>query len=395
MPIKLSRKLIFFIITMIIIVALLFTTIYIVLFSIGNTPPAAITVSSIATELSDDEINDIISNMSIEQKVGQMFIITPETFSNNSAVTAYSEINTKLIKQYNIGGFIMTSRNIITPNQITDLNNELKQFDNSLFICVNEEGGEISTIANVRSFPVQVFENMSSVGLNGTQQRAITIGDSIGQYLHQYGFNVNFAPNCDALLFSDKNIVANHSFGDDPKVVSKMTEGILEGLHNNGILGTAKHFPGYGNVSNDTFGGFPISYTTKSQLNDIEILPFKNIIKNDVDFIMTSNAIYPNLSNEDLPATLNKEIINILKQDLDYEGIIITGALNNGAISNRLQTNDDLLLPVLAGNDIMLMPEDFYRSYDALVDAVKTGKIPEERINESVFKILKAKSRAL
>ncbi len=393
MSIKFSRKLIFFVLTSIIIISLLFTTIFIVLFSVDNKNAKTSTNINMSTTLSDDEINTIISKMTLEEKIGQMFIVSPETFSDSPVVTSYSDINAELVKKYNVGGFIMSSKNVVTPTQITDLNEKLKLLDETLFICITEEGGEIATIGNTKSFPVQKFENMRQIGTEGNQQKAITVGNSIGEYLYEFGFNVNFAPNCDIFLFSNKNMIKKQSFGASPKVVMKMSEGILEGLHNNGILATAKHFPGYGNVSDDTFAGSPISYTTKVQFNDKESLPFKNMIKKDVDFIMTSNAIYPNLSDTDLPASLNKDIVNILKNELDYNGIIITDSLNNGTILNKLQKNDDLILPFVAGNDIALMPSDFFKSYDALLKAVKKGEISEEKINYSVFKILKAKSK--
>ncbi len=391
---KLSRNLLLFLIGTVIITLLIFSTI-VIIFINRETKKSNIIDQVSKVKLSDEEIQQIISNMTIEQKVGQMFIVSPETFSSSSKVTNYSEINPLLLEKYNVGGMIMSSQNIITPDQIKELNFKLSQFDNSLFLCVVEEGGEVSPIANTRSFPVQTFETMKQIGKNGNSAKALNVGNSIGQYLALYGFNVNFAPDCDVIISLNQTGLENRSFGSDTKVVTKMSESVLKGLHNNGILGTAKHFPGYGNISKDTFEGFPISYSTKSDFKNTELVPFKNLIKNNVDFIMVSNAIYPNLSEKDLPATLNSDIIDILKEELNYNGIIITTDLNNGPMANKLSDTENILLAVEAGNDMLLLPKDFFSSYDAIVSAVKSGRISEERINESVTKILKAKNKII
>ncbi len=341
-------------------------------------------------------INDEINSMSLEEKVGQMFIVKPETFSTGGPVTNFSQLDTELMEKYNIGGMVMFETNIITPDQISSLNSGLKNFDNSIFLCIGEEGGEHSKIANTKSFPDELVKNMSEIGNSNNPKEAYRAGDTIGNYLYKYNFNVNFAPVCDVYLNDKNTVIMKRSFGSDPEIVSKMSANFMQGLHNHKILATAKHFPGYGSSSTNSQIGLPISNSTMEDLNTIELIPFENLIKNNVDFIMTSLVIYPNLSDKDLPATINPDIITgILKNKLGYKGIIITEALDTGVFAYNYDNADIAVQSVIAGNDILLMPPDFFEAYDAIIDAVNNGTISEERINESVRKILLAKSKIL
>lgn len=343
-------------------------------------------------ELSDEEkldnlVDEKIQKMTIEQKIGQMFIVTPETFSNGTTVTSIEDLDIEKMKKYNIGGFVFFQDNILNPSQITKLNNELSQY--SLFLGVDEEGGSVARISNNPNFPDERIENMSTVT---DPNRAYEIGDTIGKYLKSYGFNLDFAPVADVLLNSENTVVKDRSFGSDPNIVSSMVNNVFKGLNANGILASAKHFPGHGNTKLDTHDGFAMSYSTKEDMENTELVPFEELISSGIDMIMISHVIYPNLSSEDVPATLNKDIVTgLLRDELGYDGVIITDGMNMGAIANNYSSDEAALKAVEAGVDIILMPNDFYSAYDAILNAVNNGTIPEERINESVRRILKLK----
>lgn len=342
------------------------------------------------------EIDETIANMTLEEKVGQMFIVTPEVFSSGGPVTNFSQLDHELMNKYNIGGLVMFEKNIVTPDQIKSLNSQLQDFDNSLLICIGEEGGEYTRIAKSKTFPDDIVENMSAIGQSNDSKNALNAGETIGDYLYKYGFNVDFAPVCDIYLNEKNIVIANRSFGSNPDLVSKMAGNFMEGLHNNGILATAKHFPGYGSSSTNSYEGLPVSNSTREELENIELVPFKNLIKNDVDFIMTGLVLYPNVSDKNLPAAINPDIVTgILKEDLGYTGVIMTEALDTGVFAHSYNSADIAVQAVLAGNDILLMPEDFFEAYNAIITAVNNGTITEERIDESVRKILIAKSKIM
>ncbi len=338
-----------------------------------------------------DKVKKTVNEMTIEQKVGQMFIVVPETFSKNGDVSDFSSLDTEKMKKYNIGGLIMFDKNIINPDQITLFNQKLSEFDRSLFISVDEEGGQVARISNNKNFPEKSFENLNTVS---DPTRANEIGNIIGAYLTKYKFNLDFAPDADVLLNSQNTVVSKRAFSSDPEIVTTMTTAYLEGLHNNNLLATAKHFPGHGNTTADTHEGFAYSDATLEEMEKTELIPFKSLIDDDIDMMMVSHVIYSNLSPEELPASLNYDIVtSLLIQQMGYDGVIITDGMNMGAIANNYTVEESTVKAIQAGNDIILMPSDFERAYDSIIKAVKDGTITEERINESVTKILLLKSK--
>lgn len=329
-----------------------------------------------------------LSNMSIEQKVGQMFIVTPEVFSEQSAVTDPSHIDFDMVEQYNIGGMIMFSRNLKSPEQITNLNSKLSEYDPSLFIAVDEEGGQVSRISSNTNFPVETFANMSDV-YKGDAEIGYEIGDAIGDYLNQYNFNLNFAPVADVYLNSANTVINKRSFSNDPQIVADVSSNVHGGLRNHGIMATAKHFPGHGNTAEDSHYGFAINNANRSKLNKTELVPFQRLISEDIEMVMIGHVIYPKIDKSEVPATLSYEIVTkMLKQDMGYNGVIITDAMNMGAIAEYYSVSDSTVAAINAGNDIILMPEDFDQAYNSVIKAVESGEISEDRINESVIKIL-------
>lgn len=351
-------------------------------------------VEAIPTE--EEILRGLVANMTLEEKVGQMFIVQPEVFSTGGTVTSIDGFDTESAKKYKVGGFALFADNILNPSQVIELNSELYGLyeDIKPFIAVDEEGGQVSRIGNNPNFPDEKQEYASALGTRLDYDGAYESGDYIGAYLKKYGFNLDFAPVGDVLLSDENMVVKYRSFGSDPKVVSDMVLRVLEGLHNNNILASAKHFPGHGSTADDTHVGFATSNSTREEMEVGELLPFKALIEKDVDMVMISHVIYPNLSEELVPATLNYDIVTkLLKEDLGYNGVVITDAMNMGAIANNYSVEEATVKSVQAGVDIVLMPKDFYGAYEALLSSVKDGIIPIEQIDESVYKILKLKSK--
>ena len=202
---------------------------------------------------------------------------------------------------------------------------------------------------------------------------------------------MNFAPVADINTNPENIVIGNRAFGAKPDLVSKMVSAYLDGLHSQGIAGTIKHFPGHGDTKNDPHSESVEIYKTWDELLKAELIPFKNNF-GKTDSVMTAHITLKNV-NGDLPATLSKEIITgKLRNELGYDGIIITDALMMGAIKDNYSSGEAAVLAIEAGNDILLMPYDYVEAFEALVEAVESGRISEERLDESVSKILKLKN---
>lgn len=347
------------------------------------------------TELTEEA--KIVSEMTVEEKVAQLFIITPDALTDNTGVTIAGDATKEAVSNTPVGGLIYMSDNLQSPTQVKEMLANTNKYSKEtiglpMFLCVDEEGGTVARVAGSGRFGVDNVGNMADIGENGTVQDAKDIGVTIGTYLSDLGFNVDFAPVADALTNPDNTIVKSRSFGADISEVSDMSVAVAEGLGTKGIKATYKHFPGHGATAGDTHLG--AAYTTKSldELKEEDLVPFKNAVDNGAEFIMVSHISVPNITGHDTPASLSEKMISdILRGDLGYNGIVITDALEMGAISQKYTSDEAAIMAINAGADMILMPEDFETAYNGVVDAVKSGKISEERLDESVERIVKVK----
>ena len=221
---------------------------------------------------------------------------------------------------------------------------------------------------------------------------AYEAGETIGNYLNELGFNLNFAPVADVLTNPDNQVVAKRSFGSNPERVSIQSFEYLRGLREYEIMGVYKHFPGHGATLGDTHEGYAYTDKTLDELKESDLMPFMDGANNQVPMIMSGHISLPNVTGDDLPASLSKTMItNIMRKDLGYEGVVITDALNMGAIANTYTSGESCIMAIEAGNDMLLMPADFHAAYAEVLQAVKDGRISEARIDQSVKNILKIK----
>lgn len=338
---------------------------------------------------------DKLSNLTLEEKVAQLFIITPEYLVNiDSNITQAGEITKTAFNKKPVGGLIYMGDNIVSPEQTKLMLKNMRNISfNRIglqpFLCVDEEGGVVARVADNDKFSVKRFERMSIIGSRGNKEEAFAVGNSIGAYLADLGFNVDFAPVADILTNSDNTVVRGRAFGSDAKSVSPMAAGVAKGLRANDILSCYKHFPGHGDTSADTHEGYAFSNVSKNELMAREVVPFIEAIKNNEPFIMVGHISFPNILGNNTPASLSKVIItDILRDELGYKGLIITDALNMGAIRNQYSSTEACIKAIESGVDMLLMPQDFNAAYIGVLDAVKSGKISEKRLNESVIRIL-------
>ena len=261
-----------------------------------------------------------------------------------------------------------------------------------LFLAVDEEGGNVMRIGS-SAIDVPYVGTMQSVGATGDPEAAYEAGSTIGEYLQMLGFNLDLAPDADVLVDPGNVTIGDRSFGTDPELCGQMVHRYIDGLHEYGIASCVKHFPGLGDTETDTHTGGAWSSRTIEDYRSTEFLSFKGGIDAGTEMVMISHLSNAELSGSDLPASLNKTIItDILRGELGYDGIVITDSLRMGAVSERFGSAEAAVMAVDAGVDILLMSADFYSARQGIIDAVNDGRISEERIDESLFRILCARA---
>ena len=344
--------------------------------------------------------SEILNSMTLEQKVGQLFIIRPDAL-NTSLVPAEIEDSKakglksmnktmlETLKKYPAGGFVLFRKNIDNPAQLKKFTNELKN-SSEIFplMAIDEEGGKISRIANNKNFKVKKFKSVKQIA---NSKQSFEAGKIIGAYLKDYGFNLDFAPVADVNTNPKNIVIGDRAFGKNPEFVSKNVKEFLDGLHSQNVAGCLKHFPGHGDTKGDTHTNTVSVYKTWKELLKAEIIPFQENLDN-ADCVMTAHITMKKFDN--MPATLSYEIITEkLRKELKYDGVIITDAMTMKAITNKYTPSQAAILAIEAGNDIILMPYDYVEAFEGVLKAVKEGKISEERINESVMRILNLKEK--
>ena len=352
------------------------------------------TTTSVTNLTIDEQVEMLLQSMTLEEKVYQMIIVAPEQLTGYASVTAAGETTRQCLVKYPVGGLIYFANNIVTPNQTqTMISNTQKyamEIENiPLFICVDEEGGRVARIGNNSAFNVESFNSMSTIA---DEIQAYHVGDTIGRYLNQYGFNFDFAPDADVITNPDNTVIGDRSFGTDADKVTKLAIAVSNGLRANNVLSTFKHFPGHGATEGDTHEGFAYTNKTYEELLKSELKPFMAAGTKDVDAVMVAHISVPNIVGDNTPCTLSEKMItDILRGDLNYQGLIVTDALNMKAITNLYTSSEAAVLAVKAGNDILLMPDNFKEAAAGVINAVARGEISEERINESVRRIINKK----
>jgi len=347
-----------------------------------------------AEDLLYQKIEEHLSAMTLSEKIYQLFIVTPEQLTGQSKVTATKESVKENLELTPVGGIIYFAKNLINTNQTTDMLTKLQSYALEtnglpLFLCVDEEGGRVARIGSNPEFSTETVGPMSDVT---SAEEAYQCGNIIGNYLNNLGFNVDFAPVADVITHPENTVIGDRSFGTDADIVTEYAMAYSDGLHANRILSTLKHFPGHGATKADSHEGYAYSDKTYEELLQAELLPFAAAKDHGVDMIMVAHISLPNVIGDATPCSLSHRMITeVLRNDLQYEGLIITDALNMGAISKNFTPGEAAVKAIEAGVDLLLMPTDLDAAYSALCQAVTDGKLSEDRIDESVRRILKVK----
>lgn len=341
-------------------------------------------------ELTDEQwVEQQLEQMTLREKVGQLFFTRPEDITNVSTVTEFSTTMRTTCEQYPVGGIILYAKNIQNPTQLTNLSRMLKTLPHTPLLCIDEEGGSVTRIALNKNFDVPKFPSMGTIGASGDVTSAYNAGRSIGTYLNEYGLDIDFAPVADVNTNPDNIVIGARAFSNDPAVAAPMVTNFLKGLQSAGVVGCLKHFPGHGDTKNDTHYGYAETKKTWAEMLNCEMITFKAGINDGALMIMTAHIATPNVTGNNNPATMSSLILQEkLRNELGFKGIIITDAMSMGAITNQYSTQDATIGTILAGADIVLNPQDLRVAFEAVVKAVENGTITQERINASVRRIL-------
>ncbi len=331
-----------------------------------------------------------LQTMTTEQKLWQLFITTPEAITHVNLATRAGETTKTALQTYPVGGLCYFSDNLKEAEQTKImLTNTQSYAAAGLFLCIDEEGGTVSRAGSNPDMEVTPMKAAAEYGAAG--DTAVLYADAVrlAQELTALGFNLNFAPVADLAMETESSEIGSRAYSSDPKVTADMVAAMVSGLQEGGMLSCLKHFPGHGSAETDSHEDTSVSKRTLEELQEADWVPFHAGIEKGVPFVMMSHLTNKNLSRE--PASLSPEVVEYLRQELGFTGIVITDSQKMGAIANHYSSGEAAVLAIQAGADMILMPADLQAAFDGLKAALDEGKLTEERINESVLRILTVK----
>ena len=327
-----------------------------------------------------------VKAMTWEEKIGQMVMVGVEGYILDD--------NTRLmIEKFHVGGFILFGRNIKDTDQIIELTSSLKNAsknDIPLLISIDEEGGRVSRLPGV------AMPSSKTIGYTKDSDRAYENGRALAKRIKSLGFNLNNAPVLDINSNPNNPVIGDRAFSDESEVVTNLGVQTMKGIQAEGIISVIKHFPGHGDTSIDSHKGLPRVDHDLDRLQNFELIPFREAINNRADAVMTAHILLPKLDPH-YPATLSKTVItDILRQDLNFGGVIITDDMTMAAIKDNYDLGKAAVKAVNAGVDIVLVCHEhanYIAVIEALEQAVKSGNITKARIDGAVHRILKLKQK--
>ncbi|NLV35141.1 MAG: beta-N-acetylhexosaminidase [Clostridiaceae bacterium] len=335
-----------------------------------------------------ESVFEMVERMTLDEKIGQMFIVGFEGPQPDDALKS-------MIVDNHVGGVILFQRNIKNPSQLLGLINAIKVINSNhipLFISVDEEGGKVSRM------PPQIKDIPSSmsIGEAGSVDLSYRLGALLAHKIKAFGFNMDFAPVLDIWSNPKNTVIGDRSFGSEPEIVSSLGIEAMKGIRNNGVISVVKHFPGHGDTIVDSHIGLPRVEYGLERLKSFELVPFQEAIDNQTDAVMIAHILMTKIDPEN-PATLSKAIItDLLREDMGFDGLVVTDDMTMGAITKNYNIEDAVVGSIVAGSDIILICHGYDKQQSAISAvkaAVKDGIITQDRIEESVKRILELKQK--
>ncbi|MFI9036153.1 glycoside hydrolase family 3 protein [Streptomyces sp. NPDC053726] len=349
----------------------------------------------------------LISRMTLEEKVGQLFVMRVYGHSATEPDQADIDANmaeigvrtaAEMIAKYHVGGIIYFTwaHNTRDPHQIADLSNGIQRAGLAgptplpLLVSTDQEHGIVCRVGE----PATLMPGAMALGAGGSRSDARRAGQIAGAELAAIGINQNYAPDADVNVNPANPVIGVRSFGSDPQSVAGMVAAQVKGYQSSGIASTAKHFPGHGDTNTDSHTGLPVILHTREQWAELDEPPFRAAIAAGIDSIMTAHIVVPALDPAEDPATLSRPILTgILREELGYDGVVVTDSLGMEGVRTKYGDERVPVLALQAGVDQLLNPPSLDVSWNALLEAVKSGEISEARIEESILRILRLKTK--
>ncbi len=327
-------------------------------------------------------VDNTYSSMSLEERIGQLFMVM--VHSDQSRASAEKTLN--LITEHGIGGVIFSTGGPVRQARLTNEFQEKSRVP--LLIGQDAEWGLAMRLDSTYAFPWNL-----TLGAIRDSVTIARVGRQIGTHAKRLGVHINFAPDVDVNINPQNPIIGNRSFGEDPENVAAKGIAFMKGMQEAGILTSAKHFPGHGDTAVDSHHSLPVIDVSRSRLDSVELLPYRRLIQEGVNSVMVAHLNVPSLEPDPkIPASLSRNTIRkVLREELKFEGLVITDALNMKGVSGNEEGGNAELKAFLAGNDILLMPKDLLLAKNKLAKAYYSELISEERLERSVKRILAAK----
>ncbi|MGW5636737.1 glycoside hydrolase family 3 protein [Streptomyces sp. NPDC003832] len=355
----------------------------------------------------DKKLRSLISRMTLEEKVGQLFVMRVYGHSATTPDQADIDANLKeigvrtaaeLIDRYRVGGIIYFAwaHNTRDPHQIADLSNGIQKASLGLprglpvLISTDQEHGIVARVGK----PATLFPGAMAIGAGGSRTDARTLGRIAGRELRALGIRQDYAPVADVNVNPANPVIGVRSFGADPAAVSRLVAAEVAGFQGSSVAATAKHFPGHGDTAVDSHYGFPVITHTRAQWDELDAPPFRAAIEAGIDSIMTAHLMVPALDDSGDPATLSRPILTgILREELGYDGVVVTDSLGMEGVRTKYGDDRVPVLALKAGVDQLLNPPNLDVAWNAVLTAVRDGELTEERLDESLLRVLRLKAK--
>ena len=355
------------------------------------TEPETVPTTEAATESPTQPADPptLMDSLTLREKVGQLFLIDPDPQIAGAPATELTGELQWVLSEYPVGGVILFYDNIVDPAQLAAFNASLSASTRvPMFLAVDEEGGAVARVAGHGNFDVPRYSSAASVGSEGDPEAAYQMGAAIGSYLSELGFNLDFAPVADVHTNPANPIIGNRAFSSDPETAAALSHACAEGLTDQGIVPVFKHFPGHGDTAEDSHSDIAVSHKTLDELRSCEWLPYRDAF----GCVMVGHIALPEVLGDQTPATFSYQIVTEdLKNELGFEGLVITDSLSMGAVTAHYTPAEAALKALEAGCDILLMPDDLPDAFEGIISAVETGTLSMEELDAHVAKILRFK----
>ena len=363
----------------------------------GTTTEEQTADSQETTEVTEEEkpslVDETLGGMTLHEKVCQMMFVTPEELTGEDGVTVAGDATRQALENYPVGGIVYFAKNLESQDQVKEMiDNSQKYSSIGLFVATDEEGGVVNRLMDtVGTTYIGSMYYYKDDGDETAYENAYTIANDMSAL----GFNLDFAPVADVWSNPDNTVIGERAYSDDYAQAAELVGNAVKGFNDGGVMCTLKHFPGHGDTAEDSHYSSAYVHRTKEEIMADEMQPFRSGIEAGAEFVMVGHLIVPDI--DEVPATLSYKIATgILRDELKFEGVAITDSFEMESIADNYSVDDAVVMSVKAGMDMILQPKDMASAVNSIEQAVADGELSEDRIDESVRRILTLKeSRGL